>query len=83
MKYCGAQPFFIVVPFLVEGLLLGMIGSLIGIAFCLMFYFSVDLFLPGFITLGILKFVFSVFLITLLLTAISSYKTVKKFIHVI
>ena len=32
MKYCGAGHFFILAPFLLEGLLLGTLGSLIGVA---------------------------------------------------
>jgi len=32
MKYCGAAEYFIVTPFLLEGLLLGLGGSLVGIA---------------------------------------------------
>jgi len=83
MKYCGAAESFIVIPFLVEGLLLGTIGSLIGILFCLMFYFFADLFLPGLISVSLPKFILFVFLITSVLTAYSSFKTVKKFIHVI
>ena len=31
MKYCGAGQFFILAPFLLEGLLLGLLGSLIGV----------------------------------------------------
>lgn len=32
MKYCGASELFILAPFLMEGLLLGIFGSLIGVA---------------------------------------------------
>ena len=32
MKYCGAGQFFILAPFLLEGVLLGVLGSLIGVA---------------------------------------------------
>ncbi len=32
MKYCGAGHFFILAPFLLEGVLLGTLGSLIGVA---------------------------------------------------
>lgn len=32
MKYCGASELFILTPFLMEGLLLGIFGSLIGVA---------------------------------------------------
>jgi cell division transport system permease protein len=32
MKYCGAGHFFILAPFLLEGVLLGLLGSLIGVA---------------------------------------------------
>jgi cell division transport system permease protein len=32
MKYCGAGHLFILAPFLLEGVLLGLLGSLIGVA---------------------------------------------------
>lgn len=32
MKYCGASQFFILAPFLLEGVLLGLLGSLMGVA---------------------------------------------------
>lgn len=32
MKYCGAGQFFILAPFLLEGVLLGFLGSLVGVA---------------------------------------------------
>jgi cell division transport system permease protein len=32
MKYCGAGQMFILAPFLLEGLILGICGSLIGVA---------------------------------------------------
>ena len=82
MKYCGAGHLFILTPFLLEGVLLGVLGSLIGV---LSLAFLVSLI--GFISAGITELVpfwtcaFVLIAATASIAMIASIKTVGAFLR--
>jgi cell division transport system permease protein len=81
MKYCGASEFFLTLPFLLEGWILGGIGGALGIgAVIISFIFFNTLFpiLPqvpyGMVSMSVIGFMS-------LLSSWASYATVRQFIH--
>ncbi len=83
MKYCGASEIFIVIPFMVEGLFLGLMGSLLGIIFCLLVLSGVEGLLANSFELEYYKPILYVLLLCGLLTSLASFRTVKKFLQLV
>ncbi len=81
MRYCGASGFFIVLPFLIEGLLIGMGGSLGGIIAGYLFSLWVPLWFPHILLPEWWMFSLSLLLFTSLLSASSGFFTVRRFIR--
>jgi len=82
MKYCGAGQAFILAPFLLEGLILGISGSLIGVAtlaFLLGLARLVSPTLPA--QVGFWGVSSSLLLATALIAAIASTRTVRQFLR--
>ncbi|MBF0429745.1 MAG: hypothetical protein HQK83_00590 [Fibrobacteria bacterium] len=81
MKYCGADEVFITIPFLLEGLILGLAGSVFGVTCTFIAFFLIDMISPGFSIKG--KFLIPLILIlfTSLMGSWASFRTVRKFIH--
>ncbi len=82
MKYCGAGQAFILAPFLLEGLILGICGSLIGVAtlaFLLGLARLISPALPG--QVGFWGVSASLLGATALIAAIASTRTVRQFLR--
>jgi cell division transport system permease protein len=81
MKYCGAGEAFITIPFLLEGLILGAMGSLFGIATTVAAFFFLQLIIPGTDFKGQWQIILLLLLFTAILGSWASFRAVRKFIH--
>jgi cell division transport system permease protein len=81
MRYCGASTSFLMTPFVLEGLVLGFLGSLLGLGFIWIVYYligqwfpNIDWVAPWAASGGLLFF-------PAFLGFVASYKTVRQFLH--
>ncbi|MFC1585799.1 cell division protein FtsX [Fibrobacterota bacterium] len=81
MKYCGAGEAFITIPFLLEGLLLGLAGSLFGVASTAIIFVFFKLLFPDTLIGGQWKIFLVLIAFTSVLGSWASFKTVRTFIH--
>ena len=82
MKYCGASQMFILAPFLLEGLILGISGSLIGVAtlaFLLALAGLISPTLPQ--EVGFLGVSTALMSATALIAGVASARTVRQFLR--
>ena len=81
MKYCGAGESLIIIPFLLEGLILGAIGSLFGIATTAGAFFFLKLLIPNNTFGGQWQMSLLLLLFTSVIGSWASFRTVRRFIH--
>jgi cell division transport system permease protein len=81
MKYCGAGEAFITVPFMLEGLLLGFIGSLFGVLVTFTAFLFVKILFPDSTFGGRAEISAALIIFTSILGSWASFRTVRKFIH--
>jgi len=82
MKYCGASELFILTPFLMEGLLLGLFGSLIGVASLTFLLFLAKIISPSIpAQIPFATCAFALIIATSLIAAIASTRTVRAFLR--
>jgi len=81
MKYCGAGELYITVPFLIEGLILGAVGSIAGIVFTICSSLLLEVLIPGYEIGSLAGISLTVFIFTSLMGSWASFSTVRKFVN--